>query len=158
MPANHFAFSLLNLDRLLSCVMTAQIYPFRPFTIWFQDRPLSVVWITIFGELKWLFFNEIAGVWFFEELADMIPCHHQKSSIRNQMIRITLFDHYRTEKSYDIKTWLIKKAQTCTHKTCNQFTCTTESKYNWKLHAQLKIVCTIESCWHNWIKEQLLLA
>ena len=42
------------------------------------------------------------------KVADMMPCHHQESSIRNQMIRIILFDHYRTEKSYEIKTWLIK--------------------------------------------------
>ena len=147
--------------------MTAQIYPFGPFTIRFQDRPLWVFWAAQFdisymtvhfqsfgvqpwtvplnpfwrlwnggsasiGKLRWLFFNEIACVWFFEELADMMPCHHHKSSIRNQMIRITLFDHYRTEKSYDIKTWLIKKAQTCTHKACSQFACTTESKHNWK--------------------------
>ena len=167
MPANHFVSSLVNLDWILSFVMTAQIYPFGPVTIRSKDRPLWICWAAQFdisymtvhfqsfgvqpwtvplnpfwrlwnggsasiGKLRWLFFNEIACVWFFEELADMMPCHHQKSSIRNQMIRITLFDHYRTEKSYDIKTWLIKKAQTCTHKACSQFACTTESKHNWK--------------------------
>ena len=75
----------------------------------------------------------------------MMPCHHQKSSIRNQMIRITLFDHYRTEKSYDIKTWLIKRlklaltkhavnllaqlSQSTTESACaNENGCITESK------------------------------
>ena len=57
-----------------------------------------------------------------------MPCHHQKSSIRNQMIRITLFDHYRTEKSYHIKTWLIKNAKIGNFKSCKQSTCTMTHK------------------------------
>ena len=74
------------------------------------------------------FSRRLQGNDFFEELADMMPCHHQKSSIRNQMIRITLFDHYRTEKSYHIKTWLIKKAKIGNFKSCKQSTCTMTHK------------------------------
>ena len=40
-----------------------------------------------------------------------MACRHLESSIRNQMIRITLFDHYRTENLMTLKRALLKPLQ-----------------------------------------------
>ena len=45
------------------------------------------------------------------KVADTMACRHLESSIRNQMIRITLFDHYRTENLMTLKRALLKPLQ-----------------------------------------------